>query len=165
MASVIIDGYNLIGINHKDLDAQRNRLIESLITYSQRMGHRIILVFDGWKSGGIREEHIEKGGIKIIYSRLGEKADAVIERIISTERQEWIVITSDRDIVSNAWRYGSIPIPSEVFYDRLFEIQDDVNNTNYNTFEDGLCLSFSPKRKPHKLSKKEKAIRRALSKL
>ncbi|MFN3479036.1 MAG: NYN domain-containing protein [Thermodesulfovibrionales bacterium] len=166
MTYLIIDGYNLIGTYHRDLEAQRNKLIESLIRYRERKGHRIILVFDGWKSGGVREEHMERGGIRIIYSRLGEKADSVIKRIISTERQEWIVITSDRDIASEAWRCGSIPVPSEVFYEKV--IDEDRFEAEGSGFEEiwetGLQPAFH-KGNPYRLSKKERAIRRAISKL
>lgn len=168
---IIIDGYNLIGIYHRDLEAQRNRLIESLIRYRERKGHRIVLVFDGWKSGEVKEEHIEKGGIRIIYSRLGEKADSVINRIISTDRKEWIVITSDRDIASEAWRCGSIPVPSEVFYERLMIAEKPQSSGIGLETEDKeleyyeLQSSATHKGNPRRLSKKDKAIRRAISKL
>lgn len=137
-------------------------------------------MFDGWKSGGLKEDHIERGGIRIIYSRLGEKADTVIKRIISTERQEWIVITSDRDIASQAWRCGSIPVSSEIFYEKLFTqlagdgtLRLDLRQAQgeKGCYEEPIEPeiksehSFTPKGNPYRPSKKEKAIRRALSKL
>ena len=33
------------------------------------------------------------GGITVVYSRIGDKADAVIKRTISSDRREWIVVT------------------------------------------------------------------------
>lgn len=164
IAFIIIDGYNLIGIYHRDLEAERNRLIESLIRYRERKGHRIVLVFDGWKSGGIREEHVERGGIEIIYSRLGERADNVIKRIISEKGQQWIVVTSDRGITSEVWRFGSIPVPSEIFYEKLFQIQKAYGETR-NLEEEELQPPHGHRGNPHRLSKKDKAIRRAISKL
>jgi predicted RNA-binding protein with PIN domain len=50
------------------------------------------------------------GGIKVIYSRIGEKADSVIKRVISCKKCGWIVVTSDRDIADHAWATGSTPI-------------------------------------------------------
>jgi hypothetical protein len=94
ISSIIIDGYNLIGIDHHDLNRQREQLIQSLIDYKKIRGHDITVVFDGWKSGSGREEQFTTGGVRVIYSRLGEKADAVIKRIISREKKEWIAITS-----------------------------------------------------------------------
>lgn len=104
------------------------------------------------------------GGIKVIYSRIGEKADSVIKRIISSDRREWIVVTSDRDIVNHAWTTGSIPVSTENFL-KAFERKipsyfDEEENDDSDEY-------IEPRRKgnPRKLSKKEKAIRRALSKL
>lgn len=163
ISSIIIDGYNLIGIYHKDLEQQRKMLIESLIKYRNRRGHNIIVVFDGWKTGEANEGHSIVGGIKIIYSRLGEKADSVIKRIISSERQEWIVVTSDRDIMAHAWASGSIPITSEDFLNAI-EKKETKIEIGYKD-KDEEYIENTKKGSPRKPSKKEKAIKRALSKL
>jgi predicted RNA-binding protein with PIN domain len=162
ITSIIIDGYNLIGIYHKDLGKQREMLINSLIDYRKRKGHDITLVFDGWKTGEAQESHSVVGGIKVIYSRIGEKADSVIKRIISSDRSEWIVVTSDRDIVNHAWSSNSIPVSAGDFLnalERAIPSHCDVKEYEQEYTE--------PHRKgnPRKLSKKDKAIKRALSKL
>ncbi len=99
--------------------------------------------------------------MKVIYSRIGDKADAVIKRMISAERREWIVVTSDREIADHAWSTGSIPVSSDDFLKALsakdlsgFEEEDEKDY-------------IEPRRKgsPRQLSKKEKAVRRALNKL
>jgi len=102
------------------------------------------------------------GGIKVIYSRIGEKADFVIKRIISSDRREWIVVTSDRDIVNHAWALGSIPVSAEDFLKAIEKgipsyLDEKENGEEY----------IKPQRKgnPRRLSKKEKALRKALSKL
>jgi predicted RNA-binding protein with PIN domain len=115
ISSIIIDGYNCIGIQHKDLKAQREHFINVLGKYKTIKGNDITVVFDGWKSGSHREETLHTSGIKVIYSRLGESADHVIKRIIGTENKEWRVITSDRDIISYAWSIGSVPVSSAKF--------------------------------------------------
>ena len=74
--NIIIDGYNLIGIHHGSVQAERERLIEQLVAYHRRKGHGITLVFDGWKGGPGRESRSMTGGITVIYSGLGEKADS-----------------------------------------------------------------------------------------
>lgn len=163
ISSIIIDGYNLIGIYHKDLEKQRNMLIDSLIEYRKKKGHDITVVFDGWKTGGSQENHSVIGGIRVIYSRLGEKADSVIRRIIFSERRGWIVVTSDRDITAHAWTVGSVPISSEDFMNALERrhIEKEV------LYEDDDEEYIKPSRKgnPKKLSKKEKAIKKILNKL
>jgi uncharacterized protein len=163
ISSIIIDGYNLIGIYHKDLEKQRNMLIESLIEYRKKRGHDITVVFDGWKTGCARENHSVIGGIKVIYSRLGEKADLVIRRIISSEKRGWVVVTSDRDIASCAWTSGSVPISSDDFMNAIEKMQTEKRIM----YEDDDEEHDKPSRKgnPKQLSKKEKAINKILSKL
>jgi predicted RNA-binding protein with PIN domain len=158
---LIIDGYNLIGVYHSNLEKQREMLINALIEYRKGKGHDITVVFDGWKTGEAQESQAMTGGIKIIYSRVGEKADMVMKRIISLERREWIVVTSDRDIAQHAWASGSIPVPSEDFL-RAIERKASPFSGEEDDEEYG-----EPERKgnPWKLSKKEKALKRALSKL
>lgn len=159
---IIIDGYNLIGIYHKDLKKQREMLVESLIEYRKRKGHDITVVFDGWKTGEEKESKSVIGGIKVIYSRIGENADSVIKRIISSVKKEWMVVTSDRDIGNHAWVSGSIPVSAEDFLHAL-----ERKDKPYHDEEENKDEYIEPHRKgnPKKLSKKEKAIVRALSKL
>jgi len=122
------------------------------------------VVFDGWKSGGGREERSTTGGVRVIYSRLGEKADAVIKRIIAGERKEWIVITSDRDIMSYAWSVGSVPIPSSEFQS-LLENGSLSSTGEYDLIEEDYDEAHQRKGNPQMLSKKEKALLRARRKL
>lgn len=86
---IIIDGYNLIGGDrglHGILEPMRNRLIQQLATHKARKDFGIILVFDGWRAGGVDEGEEKSDGIKIVYSRLGEKADSVLVRIARPRR-------------------------------------------------------------------------------
>jgi len=148
MNKLLIDGYNLIGIFHRDLKKARQKLIENLIIYRKKKGHDITLVFDGYKEGLGKETMEYQGGIRIIYSGAGEKADDVIKRIISTEKGFWIVITSDRDIEKSAWRENCVPVSSSVFFEIL-------NGEEY----------YFEQPKGVTLSKKQKAMLRAISKL
>jgi predicted RNA-binding protein with PIN domain len=54
MAFLLIDGYNLIGTAHRDLEKARNNLVSKLSKYSAQNGHDITVVFDGWKDGQAR---------------------------------------------------------------------------------------------------------------
>jgi uncharacterized protein len=91
---IIVDGYNLIRqsatLRHsevKSLEEGRNALIRSLVGYRRHRGHRITVVFDGWVGGSPQEERDLAGGVEIIYSRLGEKADEVIKRLLDFEKK------------------------------------------------------------------------------
>ena len=48
------------------------------------------------------EERDLAGGVAIIYSRLGEKADEVIKRLVAAGSEEILVVTSDREIATFA---------------------------------------------------------------
>lgn len=166
ISSLIIDGYNLIGIYHEDLNAAREGLIERLIEYGKQKGHDIIVVFDGWKGGAGQEISSVREGLKIIYSRLGERADLVIKRIISSDRREWIVISSDREIASEAWATGSIPVPSEAFLPFLEgEKRSNVGSSRAEKDEGEGEPKGCRKGNPKQLSRKEKAVMRVLGKL
>src|SRR3990167_10170312 len=84
---IIIDGYNLLMTSDRfrrdfidSFEETRNRFIENLYNYKKLKGHDITVVFDGWKSGYMTERREVTKGIKIVYSRRGEKADEVIKR-------------------------------------------------------------------------------------
>ncbi len=160
ISSIIVDGYNAIGIHHGDLRKHRDSLIQALIDYRKRSGHDITVVFDGWRGGAGREGRSIVGGVRVIYSGIGEKADAVILRIVASEKRQWIVVTSDRDIAHSVWASGSVPVTSEDFLralERRRVLHDDAEEDD----------DAGPVRRgnPRQMSRKEKAIERALSKL
>jgi predicted RNA-binding protein with PIN domain len=163
ISSIIIDGYNLIGIQHRDLQKQREGLIQQLIAYRILKGHDITIVFDGWKSGSNHQEQTVIGGIRVIYSRLGDKADEVIKTMIEQDRKEWIVITSDREIMDHAWKNSSVPVPSDQFISRLEHAGNDPGDDEEFSEDDDSVQQR--KGSPRQLSKKEKALLRVLNKL
>lgn len=150
----------------------RDGFVDLLIDYKKIKAHDITVVFDGYKSGSATETVSVRGGVKIIYSKLGEKADNVIKRITLKDRKEWIVVSNDRDIVNHAWSVNSIPIPSEKFFELISmragksagNSEETMDEFPYNDSEDDEH-SHILKGNPRQPSKKEKAIRRALSKL
>jgi uncharacterized protein len=123
---IIVDGYNLIRQSDTlrryeriSLEEGRRALVRILAGYRRLRGHRITIVFDGWEGGSPREERDRAGGLDIIYSRIGEKADEVIKRLVAAGMEELLVVTSDREIVSFAARRGKASIPSIDFAQRL----------------------------------------------
>ncbi len=147
------------------MSAEREKLIRLISEYHKVKGHDITVVFDGWKSGGSREETLKTGGVAVIYSRLGENADHVIKRIISRDKREWIVVTSDRDIAGFAWANGCIAVPSERFSAVIVEKRQSVRGEYEPLYEDEGRGLRRGKGNPRTLSKKEKALMRALRKL
>ncbi len=162
MASLIIDGYNLIGIAHNDLQAARSRLIERLALYHKKKGHDLTVVFDGWKAGTHREEKTTVAGVKIIYSRLGDRADLVIKNIIDQSGNELVVVTSDRDIMSHAWSKGCVPVQSHLFEPLLERSGRGPEHPDEPEEED---LPAPGRGNPRMPSRREKALARVLKKL
>lgn len=162
-----------------------------MIQYKLITAHDITIVFDGYKAGQGNESKAVRGGVAVIYSKLAEKADEVIKRIITKDRKEWIVVSSDREIANHAWAVNSIPVPSDAFI-RIVSgkaagrglhpsvsprskvgieggsgyeayIHGDTGEwKDSGEYDEDACAG---KGNPYKLSKREKSVRRALSKL
>ncbi|RJQ54627.1 MAG: hypothetical protein C4526_05230 [Nitrospiraceae bacterium] len=124
MAHILVDGYNLIGIAHKDLEKERDGLVRKLYEYSTAKGHHVTLVFDGWKNGQKDETKTVMGNLTVIYSRLGENADTVIREILSAATKPWIVVSSDREISGFAERKDFAAVTSNEFERKLDNDED-----------------------------------------
>lgn len=161
MASVIIDGYNVTGLLHGDMHRERQRLVEAMAAYRRRKGHDITVVFDGWKDGRGHESRSVVGGVSVVFTGIGEKADSVIKKTVSNSPAPMIVISSDREIQKHAWAHGSTPIDSEDFLnaiERKTEMEGFIRDEQGHHDRPG-------KGNPRKPSKKQKAVTRAMAKL
>ena len=85
MTDILIDGYNVIKNNAmfqflevKSRSEARTLLIKQLRNKYLHSPDRIIVVFDG---DGVKEQVVHEEHIRIIFSRHGETADAVIKRL------------------------------------------------------------------------------------
>ncbi len=161
------------------MEKAREDLIDLMIRYKRIKAHDITVVFDGYKGGQGNESKTVHGGVAVIYSKLAEKADEVIKRIITKDRKEWIVISSDRDIANHAWAVNSIPVPSDAFIrivSRKAAVKGIPEGAGYGADIHGETDEWKDsgeydedasagKGNPYKLSKRDKSVRRALSKL
>ena len=115
---LIVDGYNLIGADdglRGALEPKRNWLTQKLVAYQRRKAFNIFLVFDGWRSGQAQETKEKHESVSVIYSRIGEKADAVVVRLAREKGSGCIVVTSDREIRKAVERFGAVAIYSAEF--------------------------------------------------
>jgi uncharacterized protein len=89
--TVLIDGYNVIRRTHglaaaerHTLAAGRDALIQKVASSYRQTAHQAIVVFDG---DGPREtaQPLPRCRGRVIYTRAGESADAVIQRIAGEE--------------------------------------------------------------------------------
>ncbi|MEK7845998.1 MAG: NYN domain-containing protein [Nitrospinota bacterium] len=167
---IIIDGYNLLMTSDRfrrdfidSFEETRNRFIENLYNYKKIKGHDITVVFDGWKGGYTTEKREVIRGIKVIYSRLGERADEVIKRMVENGEASTIV-TSDREVADFALRHGSVVISSGEFEESL--IMAEISTVKGEIEEDfEIRITTKKKGNPRRLPKSERKRMRRLKKL
>ena len=73
----------------------RDALVRRLRDYQDWTGVHVVVVFDG--KGAAIDQSAEPGEIQVFYSRAGQTADSVVERLASNyaERFRLLVATSD----------------------------------------------------------------------
>ena len=165
---LIIDGYNLLhvdrsltSLNSIQLQWERERLIDRLSTYQKLKPRLVTVVFDGWQEGRSTETREKRKGLQIIFSKLGEKADEVIKRLVKEKGSGAVVITSDREVARFAQRMDVAVIPSEQFRERLQEGSSRMPEEGPEEEERGIKKKGPSRR----LSKKERRARAASKKL
>jgi predicted RNA-binding protein with PIN domain len=112
---IIIDGYNLMGNDQGltgALEHRRQRLLQQLDRYQKAKGFgvSVVVVFDGWKEGRSDETRERAAGINVIFSRRGEKADAVVLRLARERGSGCVVVSSDREVRAGAEKIGATAI-------------------------------------------------------
>jgi predicted RNA-binding protein with PIN domain len=165
MSYLLVDGYNLLGTVKAEMENERKSLIHKMFIYCQERAHYAVVVFDGWKNGLPVETRDRIGRVTVIYSKLNETADTVIKRIIAKRQKEWIVISSDREIINTALKHGCLSLPSGEFYSK-FNMPDSIIDPHcFIEEDDSLYGDGKKKGNPRKLSKKERKRQRAIKKL
>jgi hypothetical protein len=168
---LIIDGYNLIKSTYlvdpekiSNLESSRKFLIEKLAVYKKIKCFPITVVFDGGGKGDLQESKEDIKGVRIIFSRQGEKADSVIERITSDRGEGFVVVTSDRLLAKNVRRNKAAAISSPDFVYKLKMARyREIKGLNEEDEDDHFLQLQTKKRgNPKKTSKK---IRREKSRL
>jgi predicted RNA-binding protein with PIN domain len=99
---LIVDGHSIIfawpalrRLHQRRTSLAREALVKRLRDYQDWTGIRVVVVFDG--KGKRVSETAYPGDVHVFYSRRGQTADAVIERLASkyAARFELTVATSD----------------------------------------------------------------------
>jgi predicted RNA-binding protein with PIN domain len=166
---LIIDGYNLlhadrtlVSLNAIQLQRERDRLVDQLSAYRSLRQMEITVVFDGWQGGWSTEKREERKRIELVFSKLGEKADEVIKRLVKEKGAGATVVTSDREISRYAEKMAVAVIPSDQFKEKM----ETALTKGEKDFQDEEERIGEKKKGPSRmLSKKEKRMRSALKKL
>jgi predicted RNA-binding protein with PIN domain len=144
---VIVDGYNVLKstdqfarLERQSLEVARNALVDYISPKIYQ--YDLIVVFDGWESGSAVETSERVRGVKVIYSRLGERADDVIVRLVAATQSKTIVVTRDgvlrQRVVAEG---GQVEAPEALFTTpkppRRFRTQPDDEDQPYRPGKKG----------------------------
>ncbi|MBI4001764.1 MAG: NYN domain-containing protein [Nitrospira defluvii] len=141
---LLVDGYNLVGsagmavpAGSGRLEAARETLLKNLAGYRQRKGHAITVVFDGWQ-GGLGAEHREfHSGVEVVYSKRGERADQVIQRLARLYGRECAVVSSDHEVVNAARAAGAFVIGAAEFRAKLQDRSSSLSTVAFKELDRG----------------------------
>ncbi len=112
--TVLVDGYNIIkrdpilsGLERRGLQVAREALFSRLLSSYDLRGNEITVVFDGQ---GERETADRWGALKIVYSRSGDSADAVIARLAAAckDPSQMVVLSDDRAVRQSVTQVGGV---------------------------------------------------------
>jgi predicted RNA-binding protein with PIN domain len=159
---VIIDGYNLLALagwtaGGSHSEAARESLLRLLAGYHHRKGHALTVVFDGWQRGQPVETREHRAGVQIIYSKRGERADQVIERLAQEYGMECAVVTSDQEVIHAAQTQGALIMKAPEFAQKLRASSVSTRSMPYKELavDDDMLARRGPEKKgnPRKLPK------------
>jgi predicted RNA-binding protein with PIN domain len=141
---LLVDGYNLVGsagmalpAGAGRLEAARERLLHALAGYRQRKGHAITVVFDGWQGGLGAEQREFHAGIEVVYSKRGERADQVIQRLARLYGKDCTVVSSDHEVVNSARAAGAFVIGAPEFRAKLQDRPSPLPNMAFKELDRG----------------------------
>lgn len=120
---LIIDGYNLLGRTgglSGSIETARESLLQALASYRHRKQHPITVVFDGWQQGQPTERHEHRSGVEIVYSKRGERADQVIQRLAREFGTGCAVVSSDHEVMQSARASGAFVLSAQEFALKLW---------------------------------------------
>ncbi len=99
---LLVDGHSIIfawpelrSLHDRRTSLARDALVRQLRDYQDWTGIHVVVVFDG--RGPVVSHETHPGEIQIFYSRAGQTADSIIERLASkyAERFDLLVATGD----------------------------------------------------------------------
>ena len=111
---LIVDGHSAIfgwpelqQLHTRRTSLARDALVKKLRDYQDYSGVRVVVVFDG--KGTSTTEQSEPHSIQVFYSRAGQTADAIIERLAGkyAEKFELTVATADLRERETAMAFGA----------------------------------------------------------
>jgi len=99
---LIVDGHSMIfqwpelaKLHAKNGATARDQLVRALTRHQDNTDTHVVAVFDG--KGARTSQSTEEIGIQVFYSKSGQTADSVIERIVATYAAKYDIVVATDD--------------------------------------------------------------------
>ena len=135
MKTIFVDGYNVINswpnlkkIKDYSLESSRQKLIDTLLNYSEFKGYKLFIVFDAHMVKGSLEKKERQGNLVVVFTKDGETADNYIEKMVDQvgRKSEVLVVTSDSIEQQVTFQRGATRMSSIEFYHEVINIEKKI---------------------------------------
>ena len=143
LARILVDGYSLLHSwpelapgAPRHSAAARDELIHVLAQYSDAVGTPVTVVFDGAGHRGSRSQDDSAAAVEVLFSRAGQTADQIIERVTHRMKPfgEVLAVTDDHAERDTVISMGGFASSCEQFIhaieDALRDLAREVKNYN-----------------------------------
>ena len=127
--NVLYSWPELAALVQTDLEQAREKLMEILANYSAFTRTETVLVFDAYKVKGGKGERFDYHGVRVVYTKENETADAYIERFLHDvgKNEQARIVTSDNLIQVSALRSGVLRQSAREFGEEIDRIYGDID--------------------------------------
>jgi hypothetical protein len=144
LARILVDGYSLLHSwpklapgTPRHSAAAREELIHVLARYSDAVGTPVTVVFDGGGHRGTRSKDDSIEAVEVLFSRAGQTADQIIERVTHRMKPfgEVLAVTDDYAERDTVISMGGFASSCESFINSiehaLRDLEREVKNYNF----------------------------------
>lgn len=166
MSSLLIDGYNLLHVLDQSplqtWEKKRSDFLERLHRYQAQKHVDMTVVFDSSEVGSLVPRRDKWGEIEIIYTEKGLSADEWIASACRENPGRYIVVSNDREVISNAQFHRCVSLSSDEFARKISaatRVLDEIVDTEGYTEDKDEDFPLYPK-----VSTKKKGVAKRLPK-
>ncbi len=126
----IIDAYNVLHYYNETIDEKtKDTFIQSIISYTKATRHTSIIVFDGGHSSSMPFVVQSHSKVSTVFTGPFITADAYIIALIKKQpKQEYVIVSFDREIVEAALRCNYAVFDPPVFLGIMRQHNQQKNN-------------------------------------
>lgn len=134
MRYLIVDGHSMVfawadlaAMHRSNSASARNLLVSRLAAFQEATGERVVVVFDG--RGARVNSQLDDTGIQVVYSKSGQTADSVIERLAANygKQHELRVATNDRAEQLTVSGFGALCLSAEQLAEEIAQAMNELS--------------------------------------